>query len=67
MTDIQPLVVMVGFLLFRVFDIWKPFGIRMIDRKHTPASVILDDVAAGAVALLCEFLIARYLVSKLNG
>ncbi len=39
-------------LLFRIFDIAKPFGIRRIDRWHTPHAVMLDDVAAGICANL---------------
>jgi phosphatidylglycerophosphatase A len=39
-----------GFLLFRLFDITKPFGIRRIDNWHTPHAVMLDDVAAGVAA-----------------
>lgn len=36
-----------GFVLFRFFDILKPFGIRKIDRLSTPYAVMLDDVVAG--------------------
>ena len=37
-----------GFLLFRVFDIWKPFPARRIDERwRTPFGVMADDVVAG--------------------
>jgi phosphatidylglycerophosphatase A len=40
--------IILGFLLFRLFDIWKPQPIRYLDEKLTGgAGVILDDVAAG--------------------
>ncbi len=41
-----------GFILFRIFDIWKPFGIRKIDQMQDAGghSVMLDDVAAGIYA-----------------
>ncbi len=40
-----------AFLLFRLFDIWKPWPIRMIDRRMKGAmSVMLDDVIAGLMA-----------------
>lgn len=40
-----------GFGLFRLFDIWKPLGIRTIDDKMDSAfSVMLDDVLAGVYA-----------------
>ena len=45
-----PFYLISGFLLFRLFDITKPFGIRRIDNWHTPQSVMLDDVAAGVAA-----------------
>lgn len=38
-----------GFLLFRVFDIWKPFPADRIDEQwRTPFGVMADDVVAGA-------------------
>lgn len=42
-----------AFGLFRLFDILKPFGIRMIDEKMDSAfSVMLDDVVAGVYAAI---------------
>lgn len=42
-----------GFLLFRILDIWKPFPIRLLDRKvQGGLGVVLDDVAAGLIANL---------------
>ena len=43
--------IMLAFVLFRVFDIWKPSIIGRIDRKLKGGlGVVLDDVAAGIVA-----------------
>ena len=40
-----------GFLLFRLFDIWKPWPIGWIDEKvHGGFGMILDDVVAGLFA-----------------
>lgn len=40
-----------GFLLFRLFDIWKPLFIGLMDRKlKGGVGTVLDDVAAGIVA-----------------
>ena len=37
-----------GFVLFRVFDIVKPFPIRWIERRFVSGwGIVLDDVAAG--------------------
>ena len=43
----------VGFLLFRLFDIWKPFPIRWLDTHvHGGLGIMVDDVAAGVAAAL---------------
>ncbi|MEL6678509.1 MAG: phosphatidylglycerophosphatase A [Pseudomonadota bacterium] len=39
-----------GFVLFRLFDIWKPWPVSWADRMHTPLGVMLDDVIAGLMA-----------------
>ncbi len=39
-----------GFLLFRVFDIWKPGPVGWADRRGDALGVMLDDVIAGALA-----------------
>ena len=37
-----------GFFLFRILDIWKPYPIRLIERKFPGGvGVVMDDVAAG--------------------
>lgn len=42
-----------GFLLFRIFDIWKPFPAgRIDDRWRTPFGVMADDVVAAVYANL---------------
>lgn len=41
-----------AFLLFRLFDIWKPGPIGWADRRGDPLGVMLDDVIAGAFAAL---------------
>jgi phosphatidylglycerophosphatase A len=42
-----------GFVLFRVFDIIKPWPIRIIDRKIEGGfGIMLDDLLAGAMAAL---------------
>ena len=41
-----------GFALFRGFDIWKPWPVRWADRRvRGGLGVMLDDVLAGAMAL----------------
>jgi len=45
--------VVIGFIIFRIFDILKPFPIRNLD-KRIPGGlgVVADDVAAGIIANL---------------
>jgi phosphatidylglycerophosphatase A len=49
--------VVVGFALFRLFDVWKPWPIRWLDRRlKGGVGVMVDDVVAGvfaAVLLAC--------------
>lgn len=40
-----------GFILFRIFDIWKPWIIGKMDKISGGWGVMLDDVAAGIVSL----------------
>lgn len=39
-----------GFVLFRVFDILKPYPVRKLDNLRGGHGVVLDDVAAGIYA-----------------
>ena len=50
-----------GFLLFRLFDIFKPYPIRKLERLHAGLGVVADDVLAGlyAAALLWVGHLAR--------
>lgn len=47
-----------AFVLFRLFDIWKPGPVGWADRKDGPMGVMLDDVIAGVLAALCVGLLA---------
>ena len=47
-----------AFLLFRLFDIWKPLGCRWIDTHiHGGWGIMLDDLLAGFYALLVVLLL----------
>ena len=41
-----------GLVLFRIFDIWKPLGIRKMEQVKGGWGVMLDDVLAGVYANL---------------
>lgn len=49
----HPLAALAGFVLFRFFDILKPFPINWIDdHLHGGLGIMLDDVIAGLYALM---------------
>ncbi|AFJ02068.1 Phosphatidylglycerophosphatase A [Methylophaga frappieri] len=51
--------IVVGFLLFRLFDIWKPWPVRWADRCLTGGwGIMLDDVIAGIYAAIILQLLA---------
>ncbi len=47
-----------AFLLFRLFDIWKPGVIGRADARGDAAGVMLDDVWAGAFAAIAVLILA---------
>ncbi len=53
------LYIVIGFGLFRLFDIMKPFPLRRLEDLNGGVGVIMDDVGAGIYALLVLTLI-RY-------
>ena len=54
---------LVGFALFRLFDVWKPWPIRVIDQKVDGGfGIMLDDIIAGLWAAIC---IVIYLYFKM--
>jgi phosphatidylglycerophosphatase A len=44
--------VVAAFLLFRIFDIFKPWPVRRFENLPKGWGIMLDDVAAGVYALL---------------
>jgi phosphatidylglycerophosphatase A len=53
-----------GLILFRVFDITKPFPIRRIERLPEGTGIMLDDVGAGLYALAVMQLLLHFNVLK---
>jgi phosphatidylglycerophosphatase A len=55
--------VVAGFVLFRFFDIVKPWPIRWLDRHiHGGLGIMIDDVLAGLFALACLQLLAVWIL-----
>jgi phosphatidylglycerophosphatase A len=44
--------IVAAFLLFRIFDVWKPLGIRRLGHLPGGWGVLLDDIGAGVAANL---------------
>jgi phosphatidylglycerophosphatase A len=55
----------VGFLLFRLFDIFKPFPIRKLEEVRHGFGIMLDDLAAGFYASLIIFVLHHWIVPTL--
>jgi phosphatidylglycerophosphatase A len=53
-------IVLLGFGLFRFFDIVKPLGIRWIERIPGGIGIVMDDVVAAIYANLCLQAICFY-------
>ena len=63
--DQAPIIYTVCFIIFRIFDILKPFPVSYFDRKHKNSfGVVMDDVCAGlyvVLSLIC-FMILKSLI-----
>ena len=45
--------IVLGFILFRIFDIFKPWPIKFLDKQVTGGvGIVVDDLMAGIYALL---------------
>jgi phosphatidylglycerophosphatase A len=62
LVPLDPLIYALGFLLFRVIDVIKPWPVNFIDRAVTGGfGVMLDDVVAGLYAGAALWLIVAWL------
>ena len=59
----EPFSILAAFILFRLFDILKPWPVSYFDRMPGAKGVMLDDLMAGLYAALClmgiEYALAR--------
>jgi phosphatidylglycerophosphatase A len=49
-----------GLILFRVFDMWKPFPIRRLERLPEGTGIVVDDLGAGIYALIIMHLLLHF-------
>jgi phosphatidylglycerophosphatase A len=62
MAPFHPVAALLGFGLFRFFDILKPFPINWLDKHiHGGLGIMLDDVIAGLYAFLLLQLFLRFI------
>jgi phosphatidylglycerophosphatase A len=52
---------LLGLLLFRLFDIFKPWPVRKLEALPEGTGIMLDDVAAGILALITAQIIRQFL------
>tara|TARA_B100000686_G_scaffold236133_1_gene244075 strand:- start:1129 stop:1647 length:519 start_codon:yes stop_codon:yes gene_type:complete len=52
----SPLLWLAAFVLFRLFDIWKPGPVRFLERRLKGVwGIMMDDVVAGIMAAVCVY------------
>ena len=61
LVDKDVYLVLLSFLVFRLFDIFKPLGIRSLDNKSGEFYVMIDDVIAGIYSACLLILIMLYI------
>jgi phosphatidylglycerophosphatase A len=49
-----------GFILFRVFDIWKPWPVRQFEKLPGGTGIVADDLAAGFYGALILYIGGRF-------
>jgi phosphatidylglycerophosphatase A len=49
-----------AFLLFRIFDIWKPWPVRNLERLPEGSGIVADDLGAGLYAALILYIGGRF-------
>ena len=51
---------LLGFVFFRLFDIWKPYPIGWCDRRVSGGiGIMVDDLLAGIYAAICLFFVSQ--------
>lgn len=50
-----------GFVIFRIFDMWKPWPIRWFDRNiHGGMGIMVDDIVAGVISAGVLYVIGHH-------
>lgn len=57
----RPVSYLLAFVLFRAFDIWKPFPVNLLEKLPRGIGVIADDLMAGLYAAFVIYLLRNFL------
>ncbi len=49
-----------GFVLFRIFDIWKPWPVRNFEKLPEGTGIVADDLAAGVYGALILYIGGKF-------
>ncbi len=49
-----------GFILFRIFDIWKPWPVRNFEKLPEGIGIVADDLAAGVCGALILYIGGKF-------
>ncbi len=54
-------VYLAGFVLFRLFDIWKPWPVRRFEKLPEGLGIVADDLAAGVYGAFILYLSGKFI------
>jgi len=57
----RPISYLLAFVLFRAFDIWKPFPVNLFEKLPRGLGVIADDLMAGVYAAFVVYILRHFL------
>ncbi len=66
--DLSNTSLFINFIFFRIFDIWKPFPIRNIEKilknceKTTALGIMLDDILASIIGTIFQITISSHMI-----
>lgn len=61
----SPWVYGAAFLLFRLFDIWKPYPVRLLEKLPGGLGVVMDDLMAGLYAMFVLYIMRNFFLLPL--
>ncbi|HVW07695.1 MAG TPA: phosphatidylglycerophosphatase A [Bryobacteraceae bacterium] len=59
-TRLNPLSLLYAFILFRLFDIWKPPPVRRLEQLPAGTGIVLDDAMAGIYGAVILYVLGKF-------